>query len=165
MKIYQNLSKQLFLVFVIFIVATSVQIIRHQYFSQPQTAQNQNLNTSSSPADTTTPNPTNTGTPSPSLPLYTIGQVTRHASNFVNQNVKVSGYLIKRETGYLIFSDESGGAISSYDLPVTGSGIETVQPKQKYILEGKFVKGGLRSSNHNLYHLELLDNMGVQPVP
>ncbi len=91
----------------------------------------------------------------PNLPTHTVGQITRHAKDFVNKNIKVSGYLIKRETGYLIFSDEATGAISSFDLPVTGLGIDLVQSGQKYILEGKFVEGGLESSNKNLYHLEL----------
>ncbi len=91
------------------------------------------------------------------LPLHTIGQVTRYASNFVKQNIKVAGYLIKKETGYLIFSDEATGVISSFDLPVTGLGIDTVKFGQKYILEGTFMYGGLHSSNNNPYHLELLD--------
>ncbi len=89
------------------------------------------------------------------LPLQTIGQVTRHASDFAGQEVKVAGYLIKKETNSLIFSDEAMGVISNFDLPVTGPGIDSVQPKQKYILEGKFIQGGLQSSNNNPYHLEL----------
>lgn len=92
--------------------------------------------------------------PNPST-LQTIGQVTRHASQFVNQTVRLQGYLIKKENGYLIFSDEPNGAISSYDLPVVGPGIDAVLFNQKYVLEGKFVYGGLKSSNGNLYHLEL----------
>ncbi len=97
------------------------------------------------------------------LPLHTIGQVTRHATDFVGQNVKVAGYLLKKEIGYLIFSDEATGAISSFDLPVTGSGVEMVKSGQKYILEGKFVQGGLQSSNNNLYHLELSSSPKLNP--
>ncbi len=89
------------------------------------------------------------------LPLHMIGQVTRHAQNFASQQVRVQGYLLKKEKGYIIFSDEAGGIISSYDLPVIGQGIDLVEFKKKYILEGRFVKDGLVSSNNNLYHLEL----------
>ncbi len=89
------------------------------------------------------------------LPLNTIGSVTHHPSNFLNQTVKVQGYMLKRVNGYAIFSDESSGIITSYDLPVIGSGIDSVQYSQKYILEGQFVSGGLQSSNQNLNHLEL----------
>ncbi len=94
--------------------------------------------------------------PQKDLPLHTVGQVTRHAKNFVNQTVQMQGYLLKKEKGYLIFSDEPTGAISSYDLPVAGAGISVIQFKHKYILEGRFMYGGLSSSNHNLYHLELV---------
>ncbi len=93
--------------------------------------------------------------PVPNLTLHTIGQVTRHASDFVGQNVRVEGYLIKKEAGYLIFSDEATGAISSFDLPIVGLGIDTIKSGPKYVLDGKFVEGGLQSSNKNPYHLEL----------
>ena len=96
------------------------------------------------------------------LPLHTIGQVTRHAKDFVGQKVRVEGYLIKKEKGYLIFSDESKGAISSFDLPVTGSGLEAVKSGQKYILEGQFIKSSLSSSNKNLHHLKLLNGIDLK---
>lgn len=87
--------------------------------------------------------------------LSSIGSITHQASNFLNQTVKVQGYLLKKENGYAIFSDEPSGAISQYDLPVVGTGVDTVVPNKKYILEGRFVAGGLQSSNGNLNHLEL----------
>ena len=85
----------------------------------------------------------------------TIGSVTRHSNNFLNQLVKLQGYLLKKEDGYAIFSDEALGTISSFDLPLTGAGIDSVQYGQKYILQGKFVSGGLQSSNNSPNHLEL----------
>ena len=102
-----------------------------------------------------TPTPVETPLPSP-LSLHTIGQVTRHVSGFVGQIVRVEGYmLVGLNNNYVIFSDETGGAISAFDLPVTGPGIETLEFKQKYKLEGRFVYGGLNASNHSQYHLEL----------
>ncbi len=89
------------------------------------------------------------------FPLYTVGKVTWHAKNFVSKHIRVKGYLIKKETGYLIFSDESSGKLTSHDLPVIGKGIEIVKPAKKYILEGTFVYQGLNASNHNPYHLKL----------
>ncbi len=91
----------------------------------------------------------------PDLPASTIGKITRHAQNFINQNIKVQGYLIKRETGYIIISDEASGAISRYDLPVIGPGIDTVQPDKKYIFQGTFLDQGRVFSNNNPDHLEL----------
>ncbi len=84
-----------------------------------------------------------------------IGSVTRHAADFLNQTVTVQGYLLKKENSYAIFSDEASGAIGQYDLPVSGTGIDTVVLGQKYILTGKFVAGGLPGSNGNPNHLEL----------
>ncbi len=91
------------------------------------------------------------------LAPHTIGQITWHAKDFLNQTVKIQGYLLKKETGYVIFSDEAAGPITSHDLPVVGSGTGKLQFKQKYILEGKFVAGGLQASNNNPNHLELLN--------
>ncbi len=115
---------------------------------------------SSSPDKVIPATPLESSMPSPSasvplLPLHTIGQVTRHATNFDGQQVRMQGYMLVSEKGYVIFSDESGGAISSFDLPVAGPGIDTLTFKQKYELQGKFIYGGLNASNHNLYHLEL----------
>lgn len=90
------------------------------------------------------------------LPLHTVGQITRHAAGFINQKVRMQGYLLKKESGYIIFSDEPGGGINQYDLPVVGPGIETIQPKHKYELQGTFLDHGLKANNGNLDHLELL---------
>ena len=98
------------------------------------------------------------------LPIHTIGQITRHAKDFVGKNIKVAGYLIKKETDYLIFSDEAMGAISSFDLPVIGQGVDIVKSGKKYVLEGKFIEGGLQSSNKNLYHLELSNSPNLNRI-
>ena len=89
------------------------------------------------------------------LPMHTVGQVTRHAAQFVGQTVLLKGYLLKKESGYIIFSDEPTGSISAYDLPVIGTGFDTIQPKQAYLLQGVFLGSGLTASNGNAYHLEL----------
>jgi hypothetical protein len=89
------------------------------------------------------------------LTLHTVGEVTRHALQFVGQNVLLKGYLLKKESGYIIFSDEPTGSISSYDLPVTGASIDLIQPKKLYLIEGTFLDHGLISSNGNKFHLKL----------
>jgi hypothetical protein len=103
------------------------------------------------PVQSPKPNP-----PTPVLPLHTVGQITRHTAGFINQQVRIQGYLLKKEADYIIFSDESGGAISQYDLPVVGSGIEIIQPNRKYELRGIFLDHGLNASNGSPNHLELL---------
>ncbi len=90
------------------------------------------------------------------LPTHTVGEVTQHAQSFVGQTVLIQGYFLKKEAGYIIFSDESTGLISSYDLPITGTGIDLMQPNHLYLVNGLFVNHGLTSSNSNQYHLELL---------
>lgn len=97
------------------------------------------------------------------LTLHTIGQVTRHARGFIGEHVRLQGYLLKREKGYLLFSDEAGGPIGRYDLPVTGSGLEAVILKQKYILEGTFLDHVPVASNGNPDHVEL--SAPPQPAP
>ena len=87
--------------------------------------------------------------------VHKIGAVTWHAAKFVNQDLVLSGYLLLRADGYVLFSDEPGGRVSQHDLPVTGAGIELVQPKIRYAIRGHFVHGGLVASNGNPYHLEL----------
>ncbi len=90
-------------------------------------------------------------TPAASL----VGKITRHANNFINKNVKVRGYLIKKEIGYIIISDEASGAISMYDLPVIGPGIDAVKPNKKYVFQGMFLGQGRVFSNNSPDHLEL----------
>lgn len=88
-------------------------------------------------------------------PVIDVGQVTRHAADFVGRDVAVSGYLLKKESGYIIISDEKNGSLSRYDLPVTGPGISSLIDGTKYIFRGKFVDSGLTVSNGNPDHLEL----------
>lgn len=106
--------------------------------------QNSNLPTQTSPTPTTT-------TPT----TLKIGQVTWHPDDFINQNIHAEGYLLTKESGYAVFSDESSGSVTPHDLAVTGPGLDTLKFKQKYVLEGKFVFGGLESINKSPYHLEL----------
>ena len=91
------------------------------------------------------------GTPA----TYKVGSVTWHAKKFAGQNLLIVGYVLRREAGYVLFSDEPTGAVSAHDLPVAGLGIEQLSITKKYLLSGKFVEGGLAASNGNLYHLEL----------
>ncbi len=87
--------------------------------------------------------------------MYKVGQVTWHAKRFVDREIVVSGYLLKRENGYVIVSDEDRGAISAHDLPVSGPGIDQMQSATKYVMKGKFLDRGLSASNGSPYHLEL----------
>ncbi len=89
------------------------------------------------------------------LATHTVGEVTRHAQSFVGQAVLIRGYLLKKEVGYVIFSDEPTGSISSFDLPITGQGLDLMQPNQAYLVQGTFLGQGLTASNGNAYHLEL----------
>lgn len=74
-----------------------------------------------------------------------------HAS----QVVTITGYVLAKDAGYVLFADEPTGKISSHDLPVIGPGIDQMQLTKKYVLTGQFVACGLRASNGNSYHLEL----------
>ena len=87
-------------------------------------------------------------------PVRGIGQVSRHTKNFINREVAITGYMLVHQQGYVIFSDEIGGALGYYDLPVTGPGLDALQFKQKYILQGVLKTRGLVASNHNPYHFE-----------
>jgi outer membrane protein assembly factor BamB len=103
-------------------------------------------------ASTTTSTSLNT-----SMPIEpTIGTVTRHPAGFIGKELGFYGYLLKAESGYGIFSDESTGTISSFDLPVSGAGVDAVIPGHKYLLQGTFLDQGLAASNGSIYHLELL---------
>jgi hypothetical protein len=97
------------------------------------------------------------GSPVPPRPqvVYKVGQVTWHAQRFIDQEVVLSGYLLTREKGYVIVSDEPSGRISAHDLPVIGPGLDQMQPMKRYLMEGKFLDHGLLASNGNRYHLEL----------
>ena len=89
------------------------------------------------------------------VPVRKVGAVTWHARQYVGQHVTLTGYLLALETGYVLFSDEPTGKISAHDLPVTGVGLDLLQPMRKYLIEGTFLDHGLEASNGNRYHLEL----------
>jgi hypothetical protein len=93
--------------------------------------------------------------PLPAGPILSIGEVSRHTQNYVDKSVTMTGYVLEQQNGYAIFSDESGGKIGAYDLPVSGSGVGGLALKQKYTLQGILKYQGLSASNHNPYHLEL----------
>jgi len=90
-----------------------------------------------------------------SLPIHKVGEITRHAVGFIGTQVRMEGYLLKKESGYILFSDEPTGAVSKYDLPVTGTGYDTMLPNKKYSIEGMFLDHGLTAQNGNPDHLEL----------
>jgi len=87
--------------------------------------------------------------------VHKIGAVTWHAQHYVGQQVMLTGYLLARETGYVLFSDEPTGKISMHDLPVTGVGVDQLQSMTRYVIEGTFLDRGLQASNGNRYHLDL----------
>ncbi len=87
--------------------------------------------------------------------VHKVGAVTRHAAKFIGQDVVMRGYLLARRNGYILFSDEPGGRIGRYDLPVSGTGIDQIQPGKRTIIEGTFLDHGLAASNGNPDHLEL----------
>ncbi len=91
----------------------------------------------------------------PTSSALTIGQVSRHPQNYVNQPVTVAGYVLEQQNGYAIFSDENSGSIGVYDLPVSGPGVDGLGLKQKYTLQGILKYQGLASSNRNPYYLEV----------
>jgi hypothetical protein len=88
-------------------------------------------------------------------PAQSVGSVTRHAASYIGKSVVLQGYLLKSETGDIIFSDEPTGSISIYDLPVTGNGITSIVAKHEYLLQGTFIKQSLPASNGSTYRLEL----------
>ncbi len=91
----------------------------------------------------------------PAPVVHKVGAVTRHAAKYAGQDIVLTGYLLAREPGYVLFSDEPGGRIGRYDLPVSGDGIDQLQPRTKYVIEGTFLDHGLTASNGNAYHLAL----------
>ncbi|MDR3471287.1 MAG: hypothetical protein P4M09_06315 [Devosia sp.] len=86
---------------------------------------------------------------------HKVGAITWHAARYVSETLTIVGYVLARDAGYVLFSDEPTGAISAHDLPVTGPGIEQLQQGKKYVLVGRFLAGGLKAGNGNTYHLEL----------
>lgn len=90
-----------------------------------------------------------------SLPIHTVGEITWHAGNYLNKNVRVQGYLLKKGVDYTIISDEMTGSVTRHDLSVTGAEIGRMRFKQKYILEGMFVANTSSSTSHTLYALNV----------
>jgi hypothetical protein len=94
--------------------------------------------------------------PAASAPsVHSVGAITRHAAKFIGRDVAMHGYLLARKHGYILFSDEPGGRIGRYDLPVTGTGIDTIVPRKRYVIQGTFLDHGLKASNGNPDHLQL----------
>ena len=88
-------------------------------------------------------------------PPLKVGAVSRHASRYVGKQVTIAGYLLARESGYVLVSDEPGGRIGHYDLPVTGDGLATLRPRLRYVFEGRLLDHGLKAINGDPVHLEL----------
>ena len=78
-----------------------------------------------------------------------VGSVTWHATRFLTKSVDLVGYVLFIGQGYVLLSDEPGGRISAHDLPVTGPGVETMVPKQKYEVIGVFQAGRVGATNGN----------------
>ena len=83
-----------------------------------------------------------------------IGTVTWHAAKFLGKSLVLTGYVLARGPGYVLFSDEPSGSVSRHDLPVEGAGIDGLEPKIKYVIAGRFVAGGI-GANGNPDHFEL----------
>ena len=94
-------------------------------------------------------------------PIHKIGKVTWHAERYAGQTLELTGFLLTRGDGYVLFSDEAGGKVSAHDLPVTGPGLDGLKRGVRYYLHGVFVKGGLAASNGNPYHFELVEAPGT----
>lgn len=90
-----------------------------------------------------------------SAQVHSVGDITFHPKSYVGKHVVMRGYLLKQEAGYVLVSDESSGKIGPRDLPVSGTGIDTLKPGQLFVIEGEFLDHGLKASNGNRYHLEL----------
>jgi hypothetical protein len=86
---------------------------------------------------------------------HKVGEITWHPAEFVDRAVVVTGYLLRREKDYVIFSDEPRGKVTGHDLPVSGPGLDQIQPMRKYVITGKFLDHGLAAVNGSRYHLEL----------
>ncbi|MBI1170263.1 hypothetical protein GC209_02585 [bacterium] len=87
--------------------------------------------------------------------VHKVGKLTWHPAGYVGKVLAMKGYVLQAGDGYVLFSDEPGGAISAHDLPVQGTGFDQMKPGTLYLLHGTFVKGGLKASNGNPYHLDL----------
>lgn len=84
-----------------------------------------------------------------------IGSVTWHPRRYIGQVLDLVGYPLARHDGYVLFSDEAHGRISSHDLPVVGKAVAALELHHRYRIKGRFMRGGIKASNGNPYHLEL----------
>src|SRR5258708_37304141 len=78
--------------------------------------------------------------------LHTGGQVSWHPGGFINQRVRVRGYLLKTEKGYILFSDESSRPITLHDLPVTVVGMQNLKTTPTNELLATFLDQALTST-------------------
>lgn len=85
----------------------------------------------------------------------TVGDVVRHAEQYLTGATVIRGYPLKDMGTYVVFSDERSGGLTPRDLPVTGVGIAGLKTGQAYVLSGHLVDGGLKAVNGNRYHFEL----------
>lgn len=85
----------------------------------------------------------------------TVGSVTHHASEFLGMNVTLKGYVLEKQSGYVILSDEPSGSLSSYDLPVFGNGIDQMQQGVAYVVQGTFATSTTPTRNGSTFRLQL----------
>ena len=87
--------------------------------------------------------------------IHKVGKVTWHPARYVGHSIRLDGYVLVKEAGYVLLSDEATGKVSAHDLPVIGDGVEQMRQGGRYLVEGKFVHGGFKAMNASPYHLEL----------
>ncbi len=88
-------------------------------------------------------------------PIHTVGEITWHAKGYLGTDVRIRGYLLGKEGGDGILSDEKTGSITPHDLLVTGPGVANMQLGQKFILEGLLIANTRLSIGRTLYILEV----------
>ncbi|MHB8660804.1 MAG: hypothetical protein ACYC75_02615 [Minisyncoccota bacterium] len=86
--------------------------------------------------------------------VHTVGEITRHATQYVGQMLTIQGYVLQKNAGYVLLSDEPTGPVGPYDLPSTGSLLDTLSPGVSYTFSGAFLGQGLTASNGNPDHFE-----------
>ena len=83
---------------------------------------------------------------------YAVGTITRNPAPYIGTLLAIRGYLLQKDAGYDIISDEPTGSIGPYDLPVTGQPIASLDPGILYTLHGTFLDQGLTADNGNPDH-------------
>ncbi len=91
-----------------------------------------------------------------SAPVLSIGQVTWHPKDFLGHNVRLQGYVLKKDSDSPIFSDEAVGALHKRDLAVTGFGLDKLKTHQRYLLEGVLTQSATKQAP-TFYRLELVE--------